>query len=89
MFSYIAKAFNNKRDNMKKTLAILALALFIGGISVPAIAVNNSDLTVISLNEEDPKKKVKSEKKAETSKKSSDCTKTEKSSDCSKKCGDK
>ena len=89
MFSYIAQAFNNKRDNMKKTLAILALALFIGGISVPAIAANNSDLTVISLNEEDPKKKEKSEKKAETSKKSSDCTKTEKSSDCSKKCGDK
>ena len=89
MFSYIAKAFNNKRDNMKKTLAILALALFIGGISVPAIAANNNNLTVISLSEEDPKKKEKSEKKAETSKKSSDCTKTEKSSDCSKKCGDK
>ena len=82
MFSYIAKAFNNKRDNMKKTLAILALALFIGGISVPAIAANNNNLTVISLNEEDPKKKEKSEKKAETSK-------TKKSSDCSKKCGDK
>ncbi len=79
---------------MKKVLAILALALFIGGISVPSIAVNNSAQTVIALNEEDPKKKEtekkETEKKAETTKKSSDCTKTEKSeSDCSKSCGDK
>ena len=79
---------------MKKVLAILALALFIGGISVPAIAANNNALTVIALNEEDPKKKEATEKeatdkKAETTKKSGDCTKTEKSSsDCSKKCGD-
>lgn len=85
---------------MKKVLAILAFALFIGSIGAPAIAANNSILTVITLNEEDPKKDEKSEtkgseataetKKAETTKKSSECTKTEKSeSDCSKKCGDK
>jgi hypothetical protein len=74
---------------MKKTLAILALALFIGGISVPAIAASNSSINLISLQEDDPKKKTKTEKaKAEKSKeatKSSDCT-TEKKSDCSSKC---
>jgi len=76
---------------MKKVLAILALALFIGGISVPAIAANNNAPTVISLNEDDPKKAEKSKKTSDCTKteKSSDCTKTEKSSDCSKKCGDK
>jgi len=74
---------------MKKTLAILALALFIGGISVPAIAANSNALTLISLHEDDPKKKEKKEKKAEKSKeatKSSDCSAKEKSSDCSSKC---
>ena len=76
---------------MKKTLAILALALFIGGISAPVIANNSNSLTLISLQEDDPKKKVegeKSEKKAENSKeatKSGDCSK-EKKSDCSSKC---
>ncbi len=75
---------------MKKVLVTLALALFIGGISVPAIAANSNAQTVITLNEEDPKKKEKSEKKAESTKKSSESTKTEKcGSDCSKKCGDK
>ena len=77
---------------MKKTLAILALALFIGGISVPAIAANNNALNLISLQDEDPKKKGKSEKKEAT--KSSDCSgekksdcSGEKKSDCSSKCG--
>ena len=74
---------------MKKVLAILALALFIGGVSVPAIAVNSNALTVIALQEEDPKTD-DSEKKAETTEKSSECTTTEKSeSECSKKCEDK
>jgi len=71
---------------MKKTLAILALALFIGGISVPAIAASNNALTMISLQEEDPKKKEKTEKKAETSKeatKSGDCATEKKAADCS------
>ncbi len=74
---------------MKKTLAILTLALFIGGISVPAIAASNNAPTIISLQEEDPKKKEKSEKKAKTSKeatKSGDCSSEKKSSDCSSKC---
>ena len=75
---------------MKKVLAILAIALFIGGISVPAFAANSNVKTVIALNEEDPKN-TETEKKSETTtKKSSECTTTEKSgSDCSKKCEDK
>jgi len=85
---------------MKKTLAILALALFIGGISVPVIAATNYAHNVISLQDDDPKKKAKSKKseaKKETSKeatKSSDCSGEQKSdcsgekkSDCSSKCG--
>ena len=76
---------------MKKTLAIFALALFIGGISAPVIANNSNAPILISLQEDDPKKKTKgeeSEKKADTSKeatKSGDCSK-EKKSDCSSKC---
>lgn len=74
---------------MKKTLAILTLALFIGGISVPVIAANSNALNIISLQDEDPKKKTdgdKSEKKAETKKeatKSGDCSSEKKASDCS------
>lgn len=80
---------------MKKVLAILALALFIGGLSAPVIAANSNALTVISLQEEDPKKK-ETKKKAQKSKeatksssgcdakKASDCSAKEKS-DCSKK----
>lgn len=75
---------------MKKVLAILALALFIGGISAPVIAANNNALTVISLNEDDPKKKEPAKKEAtskeatskEATKSSSDCE-AKKSSDCS------
>jgi len=78
---------------MKKVLAILALAMFLGGITAPAIAAINSDLTVITLSEDDPAKKETTEKTAETkTKKSADCsseakaetTKTaeKKSSDC-------
>ena len=69
---------------MRKVLVILALALFIGGISAPVIAANSNALTVIALNEEDPKKKEtkKEATKKEATKKSSDCS-SEKSSDCS------
>ena len=48
---------------MKKTLAIIALALFIGGISVPAIAAINNTPVEITVTDDDPKKK-----KAETKK---------------------
>ena len=76
---------------MKKTLAILALALFIGGISVPAIAATNNVPAQITLNEDDPKKKEKKadSKKAEKSTKEAakkDGCATEKKSDCSSKC---
>ena len=74
---------------MKKVLAILALALFIGGISAPVIAANSNAATVIALAEDDPKKEDPKKKEAskETSKeattKSSDCAAEKKSSDCS------
>jgi hypothetical protein len=72
---------------MKKVLAILAVALFIGGISAPVIASNSNALTVIALNDEDPKKKdakkeTSKEATKEATKKSSDCS-SEKKSDCS------
>jgi hypothetical protein len=73
---------------MKKVLAILTLALFIGGISAPAIASVNSTATAIELADKDPKKKdtKKSEKKADCeTKKASNCE--TKKSDCSKSCG--
>jgi len=77
---------------MKKTLAILALALFIGGISVPVIANNYESQTLISLQDDDPKKKAEGEKKAKKAKKSKEAAKSgdcsqEKKSDCSSKCG--
>jgi len=66
---------------MKKTLAIIALALFIGGISVPAIAAINNIPSQITLNEEDPKKaKKEASKEGETKKAAtkSDASATEK-----------
>ncbi len=100
MIRYIGHLKPNKKKIMKKTLAILALALFIGGISAPVIASGHSALTLISLQEDDPKKKSKSKKsenKADKStkatksgdcsnQKKSDCS-SEKRSDCSSKCG--
>jgi len=72
---------------MKKLLAILTLALFIGGISAPVFASDNSSATAIELTDKDPKKdkKSKSDKKSDA-KKSSECS-SEKKSDCSKSCG--
>ena len=74
---------------MKKTLAIIALALFIGGTSATAIAATIDSPQVIELREDDKKKAKKSEKKSEATNKSSDCSKaceTKEESDCSKKC---
>ena len=66
---------------MKKVLAVLALALFIGGLSVPAVAAINNDLAVITLSDdEQPKKEETTEKKSETTEKTSE-TKA-KSGDC-------
>ena len=72
---------------MKKVLAIMALALFIGGTSATAIAATIDTPVATELREDDKKKKAeKTEKKAEATKKSSDCSKScegEKKSDCS------
>ncbi len=71
---------------MKKALAILALALFIGGTSATAIAATIDTPVATELREDDKKKAKKTEKKAEATKKSSDCSKScegEKKSDCS------
>jgi hypothetical protein len=85
---YIAN-LNNKKETMKKGLAILALTLFIGGTSATAIAATIDTPVAIELREEDDKKKAaKTEKKAEATKKSSDCSSScagEKKSDCSSK----
>ncbi len=72
---------------MKKVLAILALALFIGGTSATAIAGTIDTPVATELREDDKKKAAKTEKKSEATKKSSDCSKScegEKKSDCSK-----
>ena len=77
---------NFKKKKMKKGLAILALALFIGGTSVSAISATFNTPVATELREDDKKKAETTEKKADTTKKSSDCSKScegEKKSDCS------
>lgn len=75
---------------MKKVLAILALALFLGGISATAVAATVDSPVAIELGEEEKKsEEKKSDKKEETTAKSGDCSKSceeEKKSDCSKSC---
>lgn len=88
---YIATANTKKIKIMKKVLVILALTLFIGGVSAPVIAANSNAHTLISLQKEDPKKDEKKAEKSETSKeatKSKSCSEGEKK-DCSKQCGNK
>ena len=68
---------------MKKVLAILALALFIGGTSATAIAATIDTPVATELREDDKKKAAKTEKKSKATKKSEA---TKKSSDCSKSC---
>ena len=73
---------------MKKVLAIIALALFIGGTSVTAIAATIDSPVATELREDDKKKAETSETKSKATKKSSDCAKScegEKKSDCSSK----
>jgi len=85
---------------MKKTLAILALFLFIGGITVPAVASTLDSTVVQVLRDEEPKKKTSkkesTEKCSETQKseakdcqqteQKSNCNETNKKSECSKSC---
>jgi hypothetical protein len=74
---------------MKKVLAVLALALFLGGISAPVTAATSDHAAQIVLAEEEPKKDTKKAEKSEKStEKSSDCSSScegKKKSDCSKK----
>ncbi len=66
---------------MKKVLAILVIAMFVGGITAPAFASDNSTLITMSTVDDDPKKAKKAAKKATKSEK--------KSSDCASTCGEK
>ena len=67
---------------MKKLLAIIALALFIGGLSVPVMATGTELASQIELQGEDTKKKKeKGEECDKEATKSSDCAK-----ECEKKC---
>jgi hypothetical protein len=63
---------------MKKTLAILALALFLGGTGAAVYAASEAT-PAIEVQAEEKKKEKKTTKKAEDASK-------EKSSDCSKEC---
>ncbi len=72
---------------MKKTLAILALVLFLGGFSATAVAATvDTKATIVLAEEKKAEEKKAEEKKAE----SKDCEAkketTAKSSDCEKKC---
>ena len=75
---------------MKKILAILALALFLGGTGATAIAATIDNPVATELREDDKKEKKTEEtaKKSEATAKSEDCSKSEakKKSDCSKTC---
>ncbi len=60
---------------MKKVLTLIALALFIGGISIDTYAASQDSPVQISLNEDDPKKK---EKKAKCESSEKHCKSSEK-----------
>jgi hypothetical protein len=74
---------------MKKILAMIALALFLGGISASAVAASYSSTSTVVLSEDEKKGEDNKEaKKSEATSKSGECTKTgeAKKSDCSKTC---
>lgn len=71
---------------MKKVLAILVIAMFLGGITAPVFASDNASNITISTVDKDPKKATKSEKKSTAEKKSADCDAATKK-DCGKTCG--
>jgi len=76
---------------MRKILAVLALAVFLGGLSVPVMATSNTtdDISVTISDTKDKKaeKSEKTEKKSEA--KSEKNCEAAKKGDCSKKCGEK
>lgn len=69
---------------MKKLLAIVALVAFLGGMSAPVLAKDNTSVLKIELADKDPKKAKKTEKKSDAKQASSDCEKT-----CEKSCDGK
>jgi hypothetical protein len=97
--AYLAVAITLYKRTMKKVLAVLALAIFLGGISATAIAATVRTSSTYQLYEEEKKAdEKKSEAKTESSsKKSGECSKectkskectSEKTSDCSKSKGE-
>ncbi|RPI43855.1 MAG: hypothetical protein EHM46_03555 [Bacteroidetes bacterium] len=70
---------------MKKLIAAFAFALFIGGISAPAVAVGQSSKAQIVLNDEEPRKKDKKADKA--NKEATESSTRAEKKDCSKTCG--
>ena len=98
---YLASRKPLNDSDMKKILAVLALALFLGGIAVPAAAAILDVNVSIEFMEEDPKKKTaekaSAEKKADSEKttsegcasseKAAESSKSTKKSDCAKTCG--
>lgn len=65
---------------MKKALAVIALVLFLGGISATAVAATIDSSPASELYVEEKKA---DEKKSEAK---SDCSSSEKSNECSKEC---
>jgi len=65
---------------MKKVLAMLALVLFLGGISATAAVATVNTKAAVEMTDEKKEDK-KAEKKAEATKESKDCAK-----ECEKKC---
>jgi hypothetical protein len=73
---------------MKKLIAAFAIAMFLGGISAPVLAVDHSNMVQVVLNDEEPKKADKKEDKAK--KEATESSTKTKKKDCSKTCeGDK
>ena len=75
---------------MKKFLAVIAIVAFLGGMSAPAIANDNTSILTIEHMDKDPKKAKKAEKKSadcSDTKAKSSCGDEKKAADCEKKCG--
>jgi hypothetical protein len=70
---------------MKRTLAILALALFLGGMGSSAVMAAVQTPVAVSVSEDDKKSDTTTENKAEATKETKECT-TKETKDCSKEC---
>jgi uncharacterized protein YxeA len=69
---------------MKKVFAVIAVALFVVGITAPVVAAVNRDMTVVAVSDDEPAKKAATDTQSdteaapETKAKSSDCSNHEK-----------